>query len=93
MSFVKCAATCAIERVARIARWVGSRDNASFIAWASASGSAGGTSQPVCPSITVSHAPPWFVAIIGRPMAWASTGIRPKPSGSVEAETATVESI
>ena len=82
-----------MERVARIARCDGSSASASSIACANASGSEGGTCHPVSPRNIVSRAPPWSLAMIGRPMACASTGMRPNPSGSVDADTTTVESI
>ena len=90
---MKCSATCDIARVASIARWVGVRARASSIAFASASEFPGSVNQPVWPLIIVSWAPPWLLAMMGRPMAWASTGTRPKPSGSVEGQTTTVASI
>ena len=63
--------------------------SAASSAAASAAASPGGTSQPVSPCSTVSAAPPWAVAITGRPIACASIMTRPNASGSVEACTTT----
>ena len=59
------------------------------MAAAQAVGSSGATSQPVTPSTTVSVVPPWLEAITGRPMAWGSTAVRPKVSGTVVGRIAT----
>ena len=90
---MKFSATCAIARVASMLRWVGVSARASSIAAARSWGLPGSVSQPVWPGMTVSAAPPWLLAMMGRPMACASTGTRPKPSGSVEGQITTPASI
>ena len=52
----------------------------SAIARAKDSTSPGIASKPVCPSSTVSSAPPAAAAITGRPAAWASTAVIPNSS-------------
>ena len=88
-SAVKWAPTCSRAATATASRVSESSASAVLSVWARALASPGGTSQPVSPGSTVSRAPPWSLAITGRPMAWASAATRPKASGSVEAETTT----